>query len=177
VATQIKLGVLVLLSALVARPTAAGEAPVSVTVAELPAIQAAIKAPGAKAVLVNVWATWCEPCRAELPALLRFYKDRKARGLRLVMVSVDGETERATVEAVLHEAGFDGPAFIKRGNDDEFVNAIEPRWSGAIPVTVLYDGAGGRKQFWPGPVGEAALDKPVATLLSAPPPPKPRRRP
>jgi len=151
--------------------------PVAVTVAELPAIQAAIKAPGAKGVLVNVWATWCEPCRAELPALLRFHKERKSRGLRLVMVSVDGEADRAVVEAVLREAGFEGQAFIKRGNDDEFVNALEPRWSGAIPVTVLYDGTGARKQFWPGPVGEAALDKPVAALLSPPPPQKPRRRP
>jgi hypothetical protein len=91
------------------------------------------------------------------------------------MVSADAETERAAVEAVLREAGFDGPAFIKRGSDEELINALEPRWSGAIPVTVLYDGGGARKQYWPGPVGEAALDKPVTALLSAPP--KTRRRP
>ena len=155
----------------------ASAAPSAVTVAELPAILAAIKAPGAKAVLVNVWATWCEPCLAELPELMRIYRQNRPRGLRLVMVSVDGDADRAAVETVLREAGFDGPAFIKRGEDDAFISAVEPRWSGAIPVTVLYDGAGGRRQFWPGPVDATTLDKSLAALLSAPPSPKPRRRP
>jgi thiol-disulfide isomerase/thioredoxin len=156
---------------------AAEPPPVSAPAAELPAILAAIKAPGARAVLVNVWATWCEPCRAELPELIRFYRAHKASGLRLVMVSADGEGDRPVVEKVLREAGFDGPAFIKRGEDDPFINALEPRWSGALPATVLFDGAGARRQFWPGPVGESALEKPIAALLSAPPAPKTRRRP
>jgi thiol-disulfide isomerase/thioredoxin len=161
----------VLLAFTLAAPIAAARSS-GVTVAELPGILAAIKAPGARAVLVNVWATWCEPCRAELPGLVRFYQAHKARGLRLVMVSADGEGDRAAVEAALREVGFDGPAFIKRGDDDAFVNGIEPRWSGALPATVLYDGAGARKQFWPGVVDEVALAKPVAALLSAPPPKK-----
>jgi len=81
----------VLLSALLAWPAAAGEgpAPVAVTVAELPAIQAAIKAPGAKAVLVNVWATWCEPCRAEMPSIEKLYREFGPRGLEIVAVSID----------------------------------------------------------------------------------------
>jgi thiol-disulfide isomerase/thioredoxin len=167
-----------LLVVLVSAPAAEAEpsgGAVTSPVAELPAILAAIKAPGARAVLVNVWATWCEPCRAELPELMRFYRAHKASGLRLVMVSADGESDRPVVEKVLREAGFDGPAFIKRGDDDAFINALEPRWSGALPVTVLFDGAGARQQFWPGPVGETALQKPVSALLSAPAPRKMRR--
>lgn len=167
-----------LLAVLLSRPAAeAASASPAVTApaAELPAILAAIKAPGARAVLVNVWATWCGPCRAELPELMRFYLAHKASGLRLVMISADGEADRAAVEKVLREAGFDGPAFIKRGDDSAFIEALEPRWSGAIPVTVLFDGAGARQQFWSGPVGETALEKPVSALLSAPPPRKMRR--
>jgi len=169
------LAVLMSRAAAEAAPAApSGASPVSAPAAELPAILAAIKAPGARAVLVNVWATWCGPCRAELPELMRFYRAHKASGLRLVMVSADGEADRAAVEKVLREAGFDGPAFIKKGDDGAFIAALEPKWSGAIPVTVLFDAAGARQQFWSGPVGETALEKPVSALLSAPPR-KPRR--
>src|SRR6187402_2506401 len=69
------------------RPSPMAPAALQVEVAELPAILAAIKAPGAQAVLVNVWATWCEPCREEMPDLVRFYRDHRAQGLRLVLIS------------------------------------------------------------------------------------------
>src|SRR5215468_10422908 len=105
------------LLATIAATAAAAAPPVRVEVAELPAIMAAVKAPGAQAVLVNVWATWCEPCREEMPDLVRFYRDHRAEGLRLVLISADDDDQRAEVARVLGALGFDGPAFIKHGND------------------------------------------------------------
>src|SRR4051812_35688402 len=61
----------------------------SVRSAPLAAILAEAKASGAPLVLVNVWATWCDPCREELPDLLRVYREHRAQGLRLVMISAD----------------------------------------------------------------------------------------
>src|SRR5262245_15089120 len=90
--------------------------PVHATAADLETVMAAVKAPGARAVLVNVWASWCEPCRQEMPDLMQFYQDNRERGLRLIMVSADDEDQRAVVEKVLTKAGFDGPAFIKHGD-------------------------------------------------------------
>src|SRR5579875_612990 len=40
-------------------------------------------------VLVNIWATWCEPCRVEIPSIERLYRDFGPRGLKVVAVSVD----------------------------------------------------------------------------------------
>lgn len=40
--------------------------------------------------LLNVWATWCAPCRAEMPSMDRLYRDLKDRGFRIAAVSVDG---------------------------------------------------------------------------------------
>lgn len=49
-------------------------------------------------VLLNVWATWCIPCREEIPALQRLHEEYAARGLRIVGVSVDARGEEQTVK-------------------------------------------------------------------------------
>jgi cytochrome c-type biogenesis protein len=47
--------------------------------------------------LVNVWATWCAPCRAEMPSMERLYQDYEDRGFRIAAVSVDvGEPDKVT---------------------------------------------------------------------------------
>lgn len=39
--------------------------------------------------LVNIWATWCEPCKEEMPAMQRAYAELEARGFRIIAVSID----------------------------------------------------------------------------------------
>jgi thiol-disulfide isomerase/thioredoxin len=156
---------LLLATFLTAPAPAAAPAPVRVEVAEVPAILAAVKAPGAQAVLVNVWATWCEPCREEMPDLVRYYRDHRADGLRLVLISADDDDQRAEVERVLGALGFDGPAFIKRGKDMTFIDALDPRWQGALPATFLYDGHGEKKRSWLGSVTYDDLRARVSGLL------------
>jgi peroxiredoxin len=46
-----------------------------------------------KTVLLNFWATWCPPCREEMPALERLYRQHKDHGLVLVAVSIDTDTK------------------------------------------------------------------------------------
>jgi thiol-disulfide isomerase/thioredoxin len=140
--------------------------PPKLAVADLPAILAAVQAPGARAVLVNVWATWCEPCREEMPELLRFYRDNRAHGLRLVLVSADDEDQRAEVERVLAAEGFDGPAFIKHGDDMAFIDGLDPRWSGELPSTFVFDGSGKKRRFWPGTITYRELKKTVGGFLT-----------
>jgi peroxiredoxin len=53
-----------------------------------------------KVVLLNVWATWCEPCKAEMPAMERVYQDLVADGLEVVAVSVDMEGTEEIIEFV-----------------------------------------------------------------------------
>jgi peroxiredoxin len=49
-----------------------------------------------KAVLVNFWATWCPPCREEMPAMERLYQGYKDRGLVLVAISLDTDPKVVT---------------------------------------------------------------------------------
>ena len=50
-----------------------------------------------RAVLLNVWATWCHPCREEIPVLQALHVRYASRGLELVGVSVDGRGEEDTI--------------------------------------------------------------------------------
>lgn len=55
---------------------------------------------GKRAVFVNFWATWCVPCREEMPTMERAYRAYKARGLEILAVSVDVGSEAAVAAAV-----------------------------------------------------------------------------
>lgn len=50
-------------------------------------------------VLVNVWATWCVPCRVEMPSLEKLYKEYGPRGLKIVGVNTHDESDDSTVQA------------------------------------------------------------------------------
>jgi thiol-disulfide isomerase/thioredoxin len=121
---------------------------------------------GGGMVLLNVWATWCDPCRAELPELLRFYRENRSRGVRLVMVSADDPEQQADVRRVLREAvmaagigvELEPQVFIKAEDDTVFVDGLDQRWSGALPATFAFDAAGARKRSWLGPVTASELE-------------------
>jgi len=131
-----------------------------------------------KVLLVNFWATWCEPCREEMPDLIRFFRDHRGNGLRLVLVSADDEEDRDKVARVLAEAGLpaDALSFIKRGDDMKFIDGLDRHWSGALPASFLFDGRGRKRHTWAGAVTYRALALGTAGLLRREPSPG-RRRP
>jgi thiol-disulfide isomerase/thioredoxin len=55
-----------------------------------------------KAVLLNFWATWCQPCKIEMPWLIEFEKDYKAEGFEVVGVAME-DTDKAEIEKFLKE--------------------------------------------------------------------------
>lgn len=111
-----------------------------------------------KALIVNFWATWCEPCRAEYPLLNSLAKEYAPKGLHVVGVSLDDDGEIILVRRFLARYQPVFPNFRKRpGKNDEFVQAVYPRWNGTLPATFFYAadgrqignfiGAGDRERF------------------------------
>ena len=56
-------------------------------------------------VLLNIWATWCAPCRAEMPSIEQLHREYGPRGLKVVAVSVDDPGQQATVRKFARELG------------------------------------------------------------------------
>jgi thiol-disulfide isomerase/thioredoxin len=146
----------------------AGPALIAVTA---PEILAAVRAPGAAVTLVNVWATWCVPCREEFPDLLRLRRAYADRGLRVLFVSGDFDGERAQVQTFLREQGVEFATYLKAGDDMEFIDAFDPRWTGALPATFIYDQHGTLRHSLLGKSSYATFEAKVQSALAEALPP------
>jgi thiol-disulfide isomerase/thioredoxin len=128
----------------------------------------AARQPGARATLVNVWATWCAPCRDEFPDLVRLQRSYADRGLRVLFVSGDFADARPHVEAFLLQHGVSGRTFIKDQSDQEFIDTLDARWSGALPATFVFGADGSVRDFWEGSATYEELERRIAPALAAP---------
>lgn len=117
-----------------------------------------------KVVLVNFWATWCKPCRAEMPELEKLGARLKARGFELITISNDDADKQALVEKTLGEYGITRATYQRKSaDDDKFCDAIDPKWGGVLPALFLYDRSGKKVKSFLGetplPTIEAAVQK------------------
>ena len=135
--------------------------------ADAAALHAAVGAPGAKATLLNVWATWCAPCREEFPELVRLEKAWRDRGLRVMFVSADFDDQLPEVRAFLAKQGVTAPSWIKTGDDMAFIDAMDKRWSGALPATFIYDSQGKLVRFWEGKADYARFESEVRAVMES----------
>ena len=89
-----------------------------------------------KVLFINFWATWCPPCRKEIPDFIEAYKELKAEGLEILGLSVDQTTGSALLEWV-RKTGINYPIALAT---PEIVQAYEP--GEFIPATIVVDRKG-----------------------------------
>ena len=125
----------------------------------------ALRARPERALLVNVWSTWCEPCVEEMPGLIGTARSYEDRGLGLVLIATDAPASREEAEAFLITQGAPRPSWFKVGPDDPFIRALHPDWSGGLPATLLLDDQRRVAHFWEEPVSADTLREPIESLL------------
>ena len=130
-------------------------------------LRTVVHAPGAQVVVVNLWATWCIPCREEFPDLMRLHANYQSRGLRLVLVSADFDDQLPEARRFLARHGVDFVTYLKTGDDMTFIESLNPRWSGALPATFVYDDTGRQQRFWEGKATYDTMERHVLDVLAA----------
>jgi thiol-disulfide isomerase/thioredoxin len=119
----------------------------SVVVREIdaPSLAAILKRESApRPLLVNFWATWCDPCREEFPDLVKLDRQFRPHGLDTISVSLDDLADIKTgVPEFLRQMRATMPAYLLNVPDpDQIISSVDPKWSGALPATFLYDAEG-----------------------------------
>jgi thiol-disulfide isomerase/thioredoxin len=115
-----------------------------------------------KVVLVDFWATWCVPCRKEMPELVKLESRLRPKGIQLITISADEPENQPEAESFLSQYNVQAPAYIRRANDDDkFINSIDTKWSGALPAIFVYDKSGRKVKMF---VGETSIKDVEATV-------------
>lgn len=114
---------------------------------------------GGRLLLVNFWATWCEPCRDEIPVLLRAQQKYAQKNLQTVGIAIDSADK---VSEFSTKYGISYPVLIGGLESIELVRQLGNR-AGALPFTVLVSPNGGVLSSHLG----ALSDQSLATTLSA----------
>ena len=115
-----------------------------------------------KVVVVNFWATWCPPCRVEMPGFQRVYEDRRTDGLVIVGVSMDRGGE-GVVREFLSERGITFPVVMADGEVVQAFGGVR-----TLPTSFLIDREGRVRQQVTGIFAEPTLRMAVGHLLDEP---------
>lgn len=118
-------------------------------------------------VLVNIWATWCQPCRAETPELVALDREMAGRPFVLIGIAMDALTSRSKSKAAGKVRSFAAshaisyPNIVYEGPPEPLLGRF--KFSGAIPLSILIDPDGAEQARWTGRLTDGNL----ATIRAA----------
>lgn len=114
-----------------------------------------------KVLIINHWATWCEPCRKEIPMFMDFRQQYQAQGLELIGIAHDDEEN---VRRYVDSMGMDYPQLL--------AGPVQGRkWlaslgsNGSLPLTLVFDRQGQLRAKKLGLMSETQLQQAIADLL------------
>lgn len=121
-------------------------------------LQKLIQERNGKMLLLNFWATWCQPCVEEFPYLVKLSTSHEKNDLEVIGISVDfpDEVESKVVPFLTMHAVPFKVYVAKFDKEEDFINAVDVSWNGAVPATFIYDSLG-KKQI--SLIGERSYDE------------------
>lgn len=111
-----------------------------------------------RVVLLNFWATWCAPCRTEVPYLVRLYSKYKGNGLEVVGIAIDSENKEQ-INGFIKEFKVNYPVLLA-------VSGSALSQQKAVPMSLLIDEKGVLVKKYIGAIKESVFEKDIKVLLS-----------
>jgi len=136
-----------------------GEAAPAFTLQTLDGNQASLADYKGKVVLLNFWATWCEPCRDEMPALQQAYDKYKEQGLVVVAANLD--ENNITIKGFINQYQLNFPILIDKGREV----ALDRYKVGPIPTTFIIDKNGVLQSIEQTPLTLMMIEDKIKPLL------------
>jgi thiol-disulfide isomerase/thioredoxin len=112
-----------------------------------------------KVVLLNNWATWCPPCKAEIPTLVEYYEAHKDEGF--VIIGVEAGEPQAEVLNFVKAAEITYPIWIDLKNA-----SLRAFGTGGLPNSFVIDRKGTVRLAWVGEINRATLEKYVTPIIA-----------
>jgi thiol-disulfide isomerase/thioredoxin len=122
-----------------------------------------------KPLLVNFWATWCEPCRDEYPMLNELAKQYAPQGLKVVGVNMDQDGDLILMRRFIARYKPIFPNYRKKPAEakDTFGMAVLPGWNGSLPISVFYGKDGRQVGNFVGERNREAYEGVIRSLLNS----------
>jgi len=122
-----------------------------------------------RVLLVNFWATWCDPCREEMPALVSAAKGFPSRDVAVVLVSTDTPKTASAVPRFLSQRRVPFVCWQARSRDPQpFIDSVDRSWDGSLPYTLVYDRKGEIVAKLAGRQTEASFSEALTKALGGP---------
>lgn len=143
-------------------PAELGASAPDVTVAALGGDTVALSSFRGRPLLVNLWATWCVPCRQEAPYLQRLHRSRKGQGLEVVGITVDARGFESEIRDFVAEFGLEYTVL-----HDPDMASVERFAAPGLPATFLIDRDWTLRYAVAGPVeeGDRRFEEALRVLL------------
>jgi len=98
--------------------------------------------------VINFWATWCGPCRRELPEFEKIHNEHSREKVKVLLVSLDfpSQLEKGLIPYLTNNRITADVVLLNEPDANAWINLVDPSWTGSLPATLLY--TGGKRIFY-----------------------------
>jgi thiol-disulfide isomerase/thioredoxin len=137
-------------------------APLQFTLKDMNGVDVKLAAFKGKPIVINFWATWCGPCRAEIPSLVQLQRQYGDEGQDVVILGISVDDPIEKLKPYASEMKINYPLLVGNGRED-VQEAFGPLWG--IPVTVFVDREGKIAKRHSGIASKEQFEREIKALL------------